>query len=182
MEPLLENISAIIPDEKIDRELKFPIPNRGPRPTLKPSQMYRIHLLLCLKRLVSFRQLREDLLHHRDWRTFARLKNKQQVPTLRALSEFRQSGPLLLQQLNPLYLNMIFSITGVPSVIVAVPDSTDIRAATKGYTKKTAPVSKAAIIPESIPPKMLLKDTEPRSPDSPNGLSATRSTRSASSS
>jgi transposase len=136
MEPLLENISAIIPDEKIDRELIFPQPNRGPRHQLKPSQMYRIHLLLCLKRLASFRQLREDLLHQRDWRSFAHLKNKNHVPTLRALSEFRQRASRLIRQINQLYLKMIFSIVPSLSIIVTVPDSTDIRAATKGYEKK----------------------------------------------
>lgn len=136
MEPLLENISAIIPDEKIDRELTFPQPSRGPRYQLQPSQMYRIHLLLCLKRLISFRQLRTDLLHNRNWRTFAQLKNKHHVPTLRALSEFRQRGSCLLRQINQLYLRMIFSIISIPPAVVAVPDSTDIRAATKGYTKK----------------------------------------------
>lgn len=89
MEPLLKQISAIIPDEKIDHELSFPQPDRGPHSPLKPSQMYRIHLLLCLKRRASFRQLQHDLLHHKSWRSFAHLKNKRQVPTLRALSEFR---------------------------------------------------------------------------------------------
>ena len=136
MEPLLEKISTIIPDEKIDRELIFPQPDRGPRHQLNPSQLYRIHLLLCLKRLASFRQLREDLRHHRDWRSFAHLKNKNQVPSLDVLSRFRKRGSSLLRQINQLYLRMIFSTAPVPSVIVAVPDSTDIRAATKGYTKK----------------------------------------------
>jgi transposase len=137
MEPLLENISVVIPDEKIDRELFFPQPDRGPKSFLKPSQMYRIHLLLCLKRVASFRQLREDLIHHRDWRAFARLKNKEQVPSLDVLSRFRQKGSVLLRQINQLFLHMIFSVVSVPLVVVAVPDSTDIEAATKGYTKKT---------------------------------------------
>lgn len=136
MEPLLKSISAIIPNEKIDQELASLRADRGPRHRLKPFQMYRIHLLLCLKRLVSFRQLREDMMHHRDWRLFAHLKNKGHVPTLRAMSEFRQHGSRLLRQINQLYLRMIFSIIPIPSVIVAVPDSTDIRAATKAYTKK----------------------------------------------
>lgn len=176
MEPLLKSISAIIPDEKIDRELKFPVPKRGPRPSLKPSQMYRIHLLLCLKRLPSFRHLREELLYHRDFRTFAHLKNKLQVPTLRALSEFRCCGSLLLQQINQLYLSMIFGITGIPSVIVAVPGSTDIRASTKGYPKKIALVAHPVSIQRSIQQHMRPKDTEPKSQDSLNGLWDTRNT------
>lgn len=136
MEPLLENISTIIPDEKTDRELIFPQPERGPRHQLKSSQLYRIHLLLCLKRLASFRQLREDLLYHRDWRSFAHLKNKKQVPSPDVLSRFRRRGSSLLRQINRLYLQMIFSVVSIPPFIVTVPDSTDIRAATKGYTKK----------------------------------------------
>jgi hypothetical protein len=136
MEPLLKNISAIIPDEKIDRELSFPCPDRGPRSDLKPSQLYRIHLLLCLKRLVSFRQLHKDMKHYRDWRSFAHLKNKNQVPSLDVLSRFRQRGSNLFRQINQLYLKMIFDIVGVPEAVVTVPDSTDIEAATKGYTKK----------------------------------------------
>lgn len=174
MEPLLKNISAIIPDEKIDRELKFSSPDRGPRSSLKPSQMYRIHLLLCLKRIASFRQLQKDLSHYRDWRSFAFLKNKNQVPSLDVLSRFRQKGSQLLQQINQLYLSMIFSITGIPSVIVAVPDSTDIRAATKGHAKKTALAPKSVSTPKSILPNKLLKDTEQKNPDSPNGLLVTR--------
>lgn len=170
MEPLLKNISVIIPDEKIDRELNFPTPNRGPQSFLKPSQMYRIHLLLCLKRIASFRQLREDLLHNRHWRSFAFLKNKNQVPSLDVLSRFRQQGSELLRQINQLYLSMIFSITGIPSVIVAVPDSTDIRAATKGYPKKTAFVPLLVNIQRFTQQNRRPKDTEPKSQDSLNGL------------
>lgn len=178
MEPLLENISAIIPDEKIDQELIFPQPNRGPRHQLKPSQMYRIHLLLCLKRLASFRQLREDLLHHRDWRTFARLKNKHSVPTLRALSEFRKRGSRLIRQINRLYLKMIFSTVPVPSVIVAVPDSTDIRAATKGFAKKTVPVPIPVNIPDPTRPSTPPKVIAPRNQGNRNGSSVTKNIRS----
>ena len=179
MEPFLKNISDIIPDEKIDRELKFPIPDRGPRPSLKPSQMYRLHLLLCLKRITSFRQLRENLFHHQDWRTFSFLKNKNQVPSLDTLNRFRQKGSPLLRQINQLYMHMIFSITGIPSAIIAVPDSTDIRAATKGYGKKTALVSKTVTIPEYFPPKMQPKDIEQKNQDNPNGLLVTKNIRSA---
>lgn len=136
MEPLLKNISTIIPDEKIDCELSFPCPNRGPHSDFTPSQLYRIHLLLPLKRLVSFRQVHQDMKHHKDWRSFARLKNKDQVPSLDALSRFRQRASSLLHQINQLYITMIFDIVGVPSTVIAVPDSTDIEAATKGYQKK----------------------------------------------
>lgn len=177
MEPLLKNISDIIPDEKIDRELHFPKPCRGPHSRLRPSQLYRIHLLLCLKRVVSFRQLSNDLVYHRDWRLFSRLKNKAQVPTLRALSEFRQNASGLLRQINQLYLRMIFSIIEIPDVLVTVPDSTDIRAATKGFSKKTAIALKVVIIPEFIPPKMPLKDIEQKNQVSLNGLLAIRNIR-----
>lgn len=177
MEPFLKIISDIIPDEKIDQELHFTKPCRGPRSRLKPSQLYRIHLLLCLKRLVSFRQLRNDLIHHRDWRIFSNLKNKSQVPTLRALSEFRQNASDLLRQINQLYLKMIFSIIEIPVVLVTVPDSTDIRAATKGFSKKTAVAQKVAIIPEFIPRKTRQKDIAQKNLVSLNGLSATKNTR-----
>lgn len=136
MEPLLKNISAIIPDEKIDRELSFPCPKRGPRSDLKPSQLYRIHLLFSLKRLVSFRQVHEDMKYYKEWRSFARLTNKDQIPSLDVLSRFRHRSLNLLHQINQLYLRMIFDIVGVPKAIIAVPDSTDIKAATKGYQKK----------------------------------------------
>ena len=176
MELFLKIISDIIPDEKIDQELHFPKPCRGPRSRLKPSQLYRIHLLLCLKRLVSFRQLRSDLIHHRDWRIFSQLKNKSQVPTLRALSEFRQNASNLLRQINRLYLKMIFSIIEVPVVLVTVPDSTDIRAATKGFAKKIVVVSRAAIIPEFILRKAQQKDIVQKNLVSRNGLSVTKNT------
>lgn len=177
MEPLLKNISDIIPDEKIDQELHFPRPCRGPRSRLKPSQFYRIHLLLCLKRLASFRQLSNDLAYHRDWRMFSRLKNKNQVPTLRALSEFRKRASDLLLHVNQLYVKMIFSITSIPSVLIAIPDSTDIRAATKGFPKKTVLAPPPAIIPEFILPRMPPKDIALKNQGSRNGLSATRNTR-----
>jgi hypothetical protein len=74
--------------------------------------------------------------HYRDWRSFAHLKNKNQVPSLDVLSRFRQRGSNLFRQINQLYLKMIFDIVGVPEAVVTVPDSTDIEAATKGYTKK----------------------------------------------
>jgi hypothetical protein len=181
MEPLLQNISASIPDEKIDHELFFSQPCRGPRPLLKPSQMYRIHLLFCLKRLASFRQLRSDLVHHQDWRLFAHRKNKNQVPTLRAMSAFRQRAPELLRQINQLYLKMIFTIVGVPSAVIAVPDSTDIEASTRGYAKKTVGALDHASIPEFILLNMQPKDTVPKNPDNPHSSLVTRSTLSASS-
>lgn len=182
MEPLLQNISTIIPDEKIDRELTFSQPCRGPRYFLKHSQMYRIHLLFCLKRLASFRQLRSDLAHHRNWRSFAHLKNKNQAPTLRAMSEFRQHAHGLLRQINSLYLKMIFTTVGVPSAVIAVPDSTDIEAATRGYAKKTANASVRVTIHDFIPPKMQPKVIAAKSRDSLSGSSDTRSTHCASSS
>ena len=82
MEPLLKKISAFIPDKKIDQELHFSLPERGPRSPFKQSQLYRLHLLICLKRLVSFRQLREDMKHNQAWRSFSGLKNKKQIPSL----------------------------------------------------------------------------------------------------
>lgn len=177
MEPFLKVISDIIPDEKIDQELHFPRSVRGPRSRLKPSQLYRIHLLLCLKRLASFRQLSADLVHQRDWRIFSKLKNKTQVPTLRGLSEFRQNAPALLRQINQLYLHMIFSIVKISAALVTVPDSTDIRAATKGFSKKTASALKTVIIQGFILPKMLPKDIVRKSLASLNGLLVTKNTR-----
>lgn len=177
MEPFLKTISDIIPDDKIDQELHFQKPCRGPRSRLKPSQLYRIHLLLCLKRLISFRQLRNDLIHHRDWRIFSKLKNKSHVPTLRALSEFRQNAPDLLRQINQLYLRMIFSIVEIPIALVTVPDSTDIRAATKGFAKKTALAPKGVIIPDFILLKTQQKDTVQKNLANLNGLLGTKNTR-----
>lgn len=176
MEPLLKNISVIIPDKKINQELYFYSPERGPKFSLKPSQMYRCHLLLCLKRVASFRQLRMDLIQHKSWRSFAHLKNKQQVPSLRAFSEFRQHGVSLLKQINQQYCRIIFSILPVPLAIVAVPDSTDVRAATKGFPKKTVYAPNLVIIQRFIRPFMLQKDTEQRNRDSRNGSSVTRNT------
>lgn len=147
MEPLLKKISNIIPDKKIDQELLFPRPDRGPKYSHRPSQMYRCHLLLCLKRIVSVRQLHCDLMFQKDWRTFSRLKNKQSIPSLRALSEFRCRAVPLLRQINQLYLKIIFSLLKIPAVIVAVPDSTDIRAATKGFPKKTVPAHSLVTTP-----------------------------------
>lgn len=151
MEPLLKKISAIIPDKKIDQELLFSAPERGPYSFFKPSQLYRLHSLACLKRIISFRQLRDDLKHNQAWRSFSGLRNKKQIPSLDVLSRFRQKAPCLLRQINTLYLRIIFSILKTPSVIIAVPDSTDIRAATKGFPKKIVPALSRVITPKSIP-------------------------------
>ena len=175
MEPLLEQISTLIPDEKIDHELSFSRPRRGPHADFKPSQLYRVHLLFCFKRLASLRQLQKDLKHYRDWRRFAHLKNQTQVPSLRALSWFRQGSIVMLRQINKLYLKMIFAIIGAPSVVVAVPDSTDIKAATRGYAKKTADASALVIIHDFILQKMQPKDTEPKNLGSLHSSLATKS-------
>lgn len=151
MESLLKKFSALIPDKKIDQELRFSFPERGPHSSFRPSQLYRIHLLACLKRLVSFRLLREDLEHYQSWRSFSCLKNKKQIPSLDVLSRFRQKAPCLLRQINDLYLRIIFSILKTPAVIVAVPDSTDIRAATKGFPKKTVLALNLATTPSFTP-------------------------------
>lgn len=174
MEPLLQNISTLIPNEKIDTELDFPYPQRGPRFQLKPSQMYRIHLLICLKRIPSFRQLQHDLFHHKSWRVFAGLKNKKRVPTLRAMSEFRQKAPGLLKQINSLYLQMILSLIPKPVKRIAVPDSTDIEAATQGYTKKTVLAPPLVLIRVPIRPPEQPKDTVLKNPANPSGSSATK--------
>jgi hypothetical protein len=177
MEPLLENISAIIPDEKIDRELSFPCPDRGPHPDFKLSQLYRIHLLLSLKRLVSFRQVHKEMKHHRDWRAFAQLKNKNQVPSLDVLSRFRQRASSLLRQINQLYLKMVFDIVGVPESVITVPDSTDIEAATKGYTKKSAVAMGIVIIRDFLQLRKRLKDIALKNLANLNGSSVTKNTR-----
>lgn len=174
MEPLLERISTLIPDEKIDHELSFSRPRRGPHTDYKPSQLYRVHLLFCFKRLASLRQLQKDLKHYRDWRRFAHLKNQTQVPSLRALSWFRQGSIVMIRQINQLYLKMIFTIIGTPSVVVAVPDSTDIEAATRGYAKKTADALALAIIHDFILQKMQPKDIVPKNPDRLHSSLATR--------
>lgn len=176
MDPLLERISAIIPDEKIDHELSFLRPRRGPRTDFKPSQLYRVHLLFCFKRLASLRQLQKDLHHYRNWRRFAHLKNQNQVPSLRALSCFRQGSIVMLRQINQLYLKMIFAIVDVSDVVIAVPDSTDIRAATSGYAKKTVDAKTPVIIRDFIPPKMHAKDIAAKSRGSLHSSSGTRNT------
>lgn len=181
MEPLRERIAALIPDEKIDHELSFSRPCRGPPTNFKPSQLYRVHLLFCFKRLASLRQLQKDMHHYRDWRRFAHLKNQAQVPSLRALSWFRQGSMVMLRQINQLYLKMIFTIIGAPSVVVAVPDSTDIEAATRGYAKKTADALALAITHDFILQNMQPKDTVPKKPDRLRSSLVTRNTHCASS-
>jgi hypothetical protein len=132
---LLERLSPYVPDDLINALCQR---SSGPgRPDLFSSaQLFRIHLLSLLTPAHSFNLLVELLAEHRAWRTFARLRNRLQVPDVRMLHQFRQTLDLTkLRCINEHLLAPLIEGTAGFAKTVAVIDSTDLPAATNAYKK-----------------------------------------------
>ena len=172
MEPYLESISSVIPDQKINHEIRQRFySSRGPRSKINLSQFYRVHLLLCLKQIPSWNYLIHELKHNRNWRKFARIKNIRSVPSIKLISQFRTlNGTFVLRQINEILVQIILSLIDIPLMPVLVPDSTDIEAACNGYAKKTAPVENLVTILKYILQKGLPKVIGQRNQANRNSL------------
>lgn len=135
---LLELLSPYLPDDLINSLLvQRPGPGRPSR--FSPAQLFRVSLLALLTPAHSFNLLTELLREHRSWRTFARLRNRRDLPDVRMLHEFRARLDLTkLRRINERLLQPLLAGTSGFAKTVAVIDSTDLPAATNAY-KKTLP-------------------------------------------
>jgi hypothetical protein len=132
---LLERLSPYVPDDLINSLCR---PCYGPgRPDLfSAAQLFRVHLLGLLTPAHSFNLLVELLAENRSWRSFARLRNRLRVPSVRMLHEFRQALDLAkLRRINEHLLTPLLEGTTGFAKTVTVIDSTDLPAATNAYKK-----------------------------------------------
>ena len=132
---LLEKLSPYIPDDLINSLF---IRNSGPgRPRLLSSaQLFRVSLLPLLTTARSFNLVVRLLGEQRALRAFARLRNRNAIPDVRMLHEFRERLDLAkLRRLNQHLLQPVLDGSGAFAKTVALIDSTDLPAATNGYKK-----------------------------------------------
>jgi len=139
-DPFLEAVSKVIPDAAIDAIFPKNFGKSKGRPDkFKTSQLFRIHLAAMLKQIPSFNKLCTELKIRRSLRDFCNLKNRWKVPVPRVLFEFRMKlGDSGLIRINELLLLTLFKVFKLPRLLVAVPDSTDLEAACRGFRKKNA--------------------------------------------
>lgn len=137
---LLELLSAYVPDDLVN-ELWRPRARRGRPALFSSAQLFRVLLLSLLTPAHSFNLLTELLPEHRTWRSFARLRNRRDLPDVRMLHDFRRRLELThLRRINEYLLQPLLAGTSRFAKTVAVVDSTDLPAATNAY-KKIRPVS-----------------------------------------
>ena len=142
---LLERLSPHIPDALIN-SLGSRQSGSGRRQLFSAAQLFRVTLLALLTPVHSFNLLVKLLPENRSWRSFARLRNRYQLPDVRMLHDFR--ARLDLAQLRCVNRHLLSPLLeGIPgsAKTVALIDSTDLPAATNGY-KKTPP---ACILPSA---------------------------------
>ena len=132
---LLDVLSPYVPDDLINT--LWVQPTRLGRPAhFSPAQLFRVLLLALLTPAHSFNLLVELLPEHRTWRSFARLRNRRDLPDVRMLHEFRERLDLAkLRRVNEHLLQPLLAGTGGLAKTVALIDSTDLPAATNAYKK-----------------------------------------------
>lgn len=135
---LLQSLSPHIPDDLIN-SLLWHKAGRGRRSVFSAAQLFRVTLLALLTPVHSFNLLVELLPENKSWRSFARLRNRFEVPDVRMLHEFRSRFDLnKLRCVNESLLRPLLEATAGFAKTVALIDSTDLPAATNAY-KKTQP-------------------------------------------
>jgi len=147
---LLELLSRYIPDDLINALWRR---RSGPgRPALfLPAQLFRITLLPLLTPAHSFNLVTQLLPEQRSWRSFARLRNRGDLPDVRMLHDFRTRLQLTqLRRINEHLLQPLLEGTSRFAKNVAVIDSTDLPAATNAY-KKIPPASTVLAGPTPVP-------------------------------
>ena len=132
---LLERLSPHIPDDLINLLWRRQS-GSGRRRLFSAAQLFRVSLLTLLTPVHSFNLLVKLLPENRSWRSFARLRNRFQLPDVRMLHQFRARLDLAkLRCLNRHLLSPL--LEGIPgsAKTIALIDSTDLPAATNGYKK-----------------------------------------------
>jgi hypothetical protein len=129
-------VSPFIPDTFINELMPRPR-GRGRRQRFSPAQLYRIHLLSLLTPVHAFNQLVRLLPEQRAWRRFAHLSNRQAVPDVWMLNQFRERcGVQGLRRINDQILKPLLPKNLGPEVAVALIDATDLEAACSGHKKR----------------------------------------------
>ena len=129
-------VSPYVPDTFINDSMPRHR-GRGRRQQFSPAQLYRIHLLSVLTPVHAFNQLVRLLAEQRAWRRFAHLSNRQEVPDVWILNQFRErSGVSGLRQINEQLLEPLLPKHAGEHPSLALIDATDLKAACSGHKKR----------------------------------------------
>ena len=132
----LKLLSPYIPDTFIN-EVVPRHRGRGGRQQLGSAQLYRANLLSVLTPVHAFNHLVRLLAEQRDWRRFAHLSNRQAVPDVWMLNQFRERcGVSGLRQINEQLLAPMLPQSTVENPALALIDATDLAAACSGHKKR----------------------------------------------
>jgi hypothetical protein len=132
---LLEQLSAFIPDELINRLLP-PNRGRGRRSPWSSAQLYRSLLLTLLTPAHSSNLMLELLAEQRTWRKFAQLPNRHRLPGPSQLHEFRERmGVGGLRRINEYLLAPLLDGVLPERKTIGLIDATDLPASTSAYKK-----------------------------------------------
>jgi hypothetical protein len=160
-------VSPYVPDIFINDAMPR-LQGRGRRQQFSPAQLYRIHLLSVLTPVHAFNQLVRLLPEQRAWRRFAHLSNRQDVPDVWMLNQFRERcGVSRLRQVNEQLLQPLLPQSPGETLSLALIDATDLEAVCSGHKKRQ---------PESIRPSEPRWEAEPSRADRAVSLSDTKST------
>ena len=182
VDPGLEKISPHIPDEEINSLFPFrKFHVQGRVREFQSSQLYRVHILAMMKGIPSFNRLCEEFKIRRSFRDFCRFPNRKMTPMNHILSEFRgHLKPSGFEKIAQMITLNLLKVISLPSILVAVPDATDMPANCHGFAKKNAPVWEIAHARKRIQPGGLQKGSEPRRGGKARILSVIKSIRYAS--
>jgi len=160
-------LSPYVPDTFIN-DLFPRSGGRGRQPQFSPAQLYRVHLLSVLTPVHAFNHLVRLLSEQRAWRRFAHLSNRQAVPDVWMLNQFRDRAEVSgLRQINEHLLEPLLPPSASEALSLALIDATDLEAASSGHKKRP---------PDSIRPTALHWEGERSNVGRAVSLSGTRNT------
>jgi len=165
---LLEQLSAFVPDGFLREQ--WPHTQTGGRwGHFSAAQLWRLHLLVLLTPAHSINLMLQMLPEQRAWRKFAHLPNRQQIPDVRMLHEFRRRvGVAGLRRVNEVLVAPLLEGLDPAGPTIALMDATDLPAACRGFKKNP---------PAPTPPPWPRWVDVPLRPVRAAALSATRNTR-----
>lgn len=133
---LLGCLSPYVPDDFINEQWPTGATG-GRRRAFSAAQLWRTHLLALLTPAHSVNLLVELLQEQGAWRRFAHLPNRQRVPDVRMLHQFRrQVGVWGLRQINEQLLKPLLEPLSSRQDTIAIMDATDLPAACLGFKKR----------------------------------------------
>jgi len=161
-------VSPYVPDTFIN-ELIPRHRGRGRRQQFSSAQLFRTSLLSVLTPVHAFNHLVRLLPEQGAWRRFARLPNRQAVPDVWMLNQFRERcGVSGLRQINEQLLAPMLPKSTAENPALALIDATDLEAACSGHKKRR---------PVTIRPRMPHWEDERSNADKVVALSGIRNTR-----